>query len=59
MMLQEPRGEHALRREQSAALNPFKRASKGGTNIQNKESIGFSNKDSQEGGGSRDQGVMG
>lgn len=58
-MLQVPRGELISRRQQSTALNPSKRSSKRRTSIQTKESIGFSNKDSQESGGRRDQGVMG
>lgn len=46
VMIQEPRGEHVLRREQSASVNPSQRSGKRGTSIQNKESIGFTNKDS-------------
>lgn len=42
-----------------AASNPSKRSNKRGISIPNKESIGFSNKDSWESGGSRDQAMMG
>lgn len=58
MRLQEPRGEHVLRRKQSAALNCSKRSSKRGTSTQNEESTGESNKNSQEIGRGRGLGVM-